>query len=127
MARVLVVDDEEPITQLLSAILTRHGHVVSTARSGRTASEMLKPGAFDLVVSDIFMPDGTGVELLTEMRMKKIDIGFIGMSGGHLGLFSPFAKALGSLGATATLRKPFSAAELLDAIESILANRETQS
>jgi DNA-binding response OmpR family regulator len=124
MARVLVVDDEEPMVALLTDILRRRGYEVSAARTGQEAAEMLDQEQFDVVVSDIFMPDGTGIDLLAEMRLKGNEVAFIGMSGGHVGLYAPFAKVLSSLGATATLRKPFAAAELLGAVESLLGRQE---
>ena len=125
MSRMLVVDDDELIVDLVKTILVRAGHDVVMAKSGREALEVLGHESFDLVISDIFMPHGTGIELLIGMRARGIDAGFIGVSGGHLGLFSPYAAALKSLGATAALQKPFVPADLLAAVDSTLSVRQT--
>jgi len=124
MARVLLVDDDQHIIDLLQSVLARTDHEVSIARSGREALAVLEGEPIDLVISDVFMPGGTGIELLVAMRSKRIDTGFIGVSGGHLGMFGPFANALRSLGATAALQKPFAPAELLAAVDKVLKDRE---
>ena len=121
--RTLVVDDDQLIANLVRTILVRAGHDVHVAHSGSEALNQLNQAKFDLVVSDIFMPDGTGIELLIAMRARGIDIGFIGISGGHLGQFSPFAHALQSLGATKTIQKPFAPADLLAAVDATLSER----
>jgi len=70
-ARVLVVDDEPSMRQMLSFALRREGYDVSTADDGRTALEALRDGRFDLVVTDVRMPEVSGVDLLREA--KQID------------------------------------------------------
>jgi len=126
MARVLVVNVDPTMKSWVSAILTHAGHNVAVARGGREASALLEHGDFDRVVSDIFMAQGTGIELLVEKCAKKRDLGFIDLSGGQLGRFSPFANALRSLGASATLQKGFAPMELLAAVDSIPTDREMQ-
>jgi DNA-binding NtrC family response regulator len=67
--RVLVVDDESSMREFLSIALGRMGHDVTAAESGEAALEMLEDSTFDVVLTDIRMPDGiSGVELLTRIR-----------------------------------------------------------
>src|ERR1700676_3820905 len=64
MAHILVVDDEQSICELLEITFRKEGHRVEVARNGETAKRLLKSQIFDIVISDIRMPDATGVDLL---------------------------------------------------------------
>ena len=64
MAHILVVDDERSICELLEITFRKEGHRVEVAQNGETARRKLESGIFDIVISDIRMPDTTGVELL---------------------------------------------------------------
>jgi two-component system response regulator PilR (NtrC family) len=64
MAHILVVDDEQSICELLEITFRKEGHRVEVARHGETARRRLESQIFDIVISDIHMPDITGVELL---------------------------------------------------------------
>ena len=67
-ARILVVDDERSMREMLAILLKREGHDVSVAESGRGAIELLNQKPFDLVVSDARMPDVDGLEVLRHAR-----------------------------------------------------------
>jgi len=67
-ARVLVVDDEPSMRQMLSFALRREGYDVTTAEDGRTALQALEDGVFDVVITDVRMPELSGVDLLREAR-----------------------------------------------------------
>ncbi|MEO5897936.1 MAG: sigma-54 dependent transcriptional regulator [Vicinamibacterales bacterium] len=73
LGRVLVVDDELSIRQMLSFALRREGYEVSTAENGRAALEMLEEADVDVLVTDVRMPEMSGVTLLAEA--KRIDPG----------------------------------------------------
>ena len=67
-ARILVVDDEESIRDLLRLVLTREGYSVVTANGGEEAIEYLEAQRFDLVITDLVMPRVNGVEVLRAAR-----------------------------------------------------------
>jgi two-component system response regulator PilR (NtrC family) len=67
-ARILVVDDERSMREMLAILLKREGHEVSVAENGRTAIELLNQRPFDLVLSDARMPDVDGLEVLRHAR-----------------------------------------------------------
>ena len=67
-ARILVVDDERSMREMLAILLKREGHQVSVAENGRGAIDLLNRHAFDLVVSDARMPDVDGLEVLRHAR-----------------------------------------------------------
>src|SRR2546426_1095843 len=64
MAHILVVDDEKSICELLEITFRKEGHRVEVANNGESARRRLESQVFDIVISDIRMPDTSGVELL---------------------------------------------------------------
>lgn len=77
---VLVVDDEPAIRQILSAFLIKAGCSVSQAGSGSEAFDRIAKGDIDVAISDIKMPDFTGIELLQRVRAAGFDTNFIMMT-----------------------------------------------
>jgi len=68
MANLLVVDDELGMRQFLTHLLQREGHTVRVAENGQVALTLLKQEPADLMLSDVRMPDMTGIELLRAAR-----------------------------------------------------------
>src|SRR3989454_5718850 len=68
MANLLIVDDELGMRQFLTHLLQREGHAVRVAESGRRAMELLRELPADLIISDVKMPDMSGIELLRAAR-----------------------------------------------------------
>jgi DNA-binding response OmpR family regulator len=68
MARILVVDDEPHIVDVVSAYLVREGHVVSTASDGEAALERARLDAPDLIVLDVMLPLRSGFDVLRQLR-----------------------------------------------------------
>ena len=111
---ILVADDEPGIRDLLEHWLTTHGHNVQTADGGQQAMRLLLQGSFDLVVTDVVMPDGDGFELIPAIRKIRPDARILAISGG--GRYIPGGDCLSlarGLGAHATIIKPFDCNEVL--------------
>ncbi len=79
--RLLVVEDHEPTLAVLSRLLTRAGHHVTTASSIAAACAATEAGLFDVVISDLGLPDGTGVELLIKLRGIQPGLPGVALSG----------------------------------------------
>jgi EAL domain-containing protein (putative c-di-GMP-specific phosphodiesterase class I) len=79
--RLLLVDDDEALVRVYSSTLARHGVTVETARNGREGVERVKSGKFDVILSDISMPEMTGIEFLKAVREHDLDIPVILMTG----------------------------------------------
>ena len=81
MAKILVIDDERAIRNTLKEILEMESHEVETAENGRIALDKAKQQQFDLIFSDIKMPEMDGMELLTALREAEIDSPEVMISG----------------------------------------------
>lgn len=118
MTRILVVDDEQLVRSLTVQVLERAGHDVVGVADAKEALELLERERVDLVVSDVVMPGLTGVELLNELRDRQPDLPVVLMTGG-----SPqperTTQAL-ELAAIGIVHKPYSHADLLDAVQAAL-------
>jgi DNA-binding NtrC family response regulator len=116
--RILVVDDEPAVRQLTVEILRRSGYAPEGVPNARHALERLDEERFDLVVSDVVMPEMTGVEFLYELRLRRPDMPVILMTGGSK---EPerTTRAV-ELGAAGLLYKPFSHAQLTAIVASAL-------
>ena len=105
---ILVADDEPGIRDLLASWLGGRGHAVACADSGQTATRMLEQQRFDLVITDVVMPDGDGFELIPAVRKVQPGARILAISGG--GKYIPSNDCLSlarGLGAHAALLKPF--------------------
>jgi DNA-binding NtrC family response regulator len=118
MARILVVDDDLAIREMLHAMLERAGHSVRIATNGREAIAEYQENPVDLIISDIVMPDGDGIEMLMELRRLAPDARIVVMSGGgaRFKATDHFAAAK-HLGALETITKPFERDRILEIVE----------
>ncbi|MDX5366033.1 MAG: response regulator [Alphaproteobacteria bacterium] len=125
MCTVLVADDDVGVRFIVCEFLKAAGLEVVEARNGAAAVEMLKDWTPDLLVTDIFMPDGDGIELVRYVRKNLPFLPVIAMSGGSVLL--PEFNSLRSaemLGATVTLAKPFTRKDFATALYSALGRSD---
>ncbi len=122
MARILIVDDEQPIRQILFDALEIDKHEISEAATGKEAIEMVQQQQFDLLITDLVMPEKNGIDLILEIRSKYPQMRVIAISGGGgiTGRFDylPIAKLIG---AGSILRKPFRLPEIRTMVNDVLA------
>jgi len=118
MSRILVIDDSLSALQLTEMILGEAGYEVRTCSEGKKALRMLEREAFDLVITDIYMPDLDGLEVIREEHRIRPNVPVVAVSG-VTGPRNMLSVAL-RLGACQTVQKPFSRASLLDAVEAAL-------
>ena len=125
MARLLVIDDEKLARLTLRKILERAGHEVVEASNGSEGIAMYRAQPFDAVITDIIMPDKEGVETIIELKRDFPQVRLIAISGGGRTRNLDFLKLAMQYGAEKILAKPFSQDDLVDAVESLLANPVT--
>lgn len=119
-ARILLVDDNDAIRTVLRRLLARSGFDVVEARNGIEALAAHKATPADIVVTDLIMPEKEGLETILELRRMQPKLRIIAMSGGGRVRAQDYLKLAAALGASRTLAKPFSEAELLKAIQELL-------
>ena len=81
MLEILLVDDDELVRQSLTLLLSHEGFRVAAARGGQEALEMARQQGFDLVISDIRMPDMDGFEVVRQLRELQSDAHFVLITG----------------------------------------------
>jgi CheY-like chemotaxis protein len=114
---VLVVDDENAMRVLLSAMLRAEGHTVFLASDGDTALAMVEKHSPDVAIVDMYMPGKDGVQTITNMRITHPGIGIVAMSGDTNS--DVYLRAAASLGVRAGLQKPFSRQQVFEAIARV--------
>jgi DNA-binding NtrC family response regulator len=121
MASLLVIDDEPQVLSLLRKMLEQAGHTVHLAEDGRKGLKVLNDHDVDLVITDIFMPDVEGIELIRLLKREHPMVKIIAISGGGglIGLDClPIAR---KLGADNALAKPFSPDDITRAVADLLS------
>ena len=117
MAKLLIVDDEAGLRQLLAIVFEREGHQVIVAENGARALAALKANPVDLMLSDVRMPDVTGIELLREARQFLPHLAVVMMTAYAT---VEDAREAFKLGADDFITKPFDIEELKLIIERTL-------
>ena len=120
--RILVVDDELCIVEVLKALLKREGYAVETAADGTAALELLQAGAFDLMLSDVCMRPMDGISLLHQARKLHPHLAVIMMTANAT--VETAVEAMKS-GAFDYISKPFKIDELLLTVEHALTYERT--
>ncbi len=116
-AHILVVDDDAQIRQLAAKLLREHGHRVSVARDGRELWQVLDSAQIDLILLDVMLPGGNGLDLCRELRARIPALPIIMVTA----LGSDTDRIVGlEVGADDYLAKPFNPRELLARINAVL-------
>ena len=115
--KILIVDDEPSVTGSLSLILTQAGFEVLTAQSFAGSTSILKQTPVDLVITDLRLPDATGIDLITHVKRTTPDIEIILMTGyGSIDITIEAIKA----GAYYYLEKPYTPDRLFALVDRAL-------
>ncbi len=121
MARILIMDDDDDVRLNLREMLENEGFETADACNGKKGMAIFRKNPFDLVITDIFMPEQEGIETVKELRDDFPFVKIIAISGG--GKMKPglYLNIAGQLGADKTLTKPFKREDILRAIEETLS------
>lgn len=118
--RILVVDDDGDVRELVCRMLEQDGYEAVSADGGSQALERFGLLSPDLVITDVVMPDVDGFEVLLKLRHMAPKAVTMVMSGGGRVAPDIYLETARRLGAKAVLRKPFTKAEMLEAVHRIL-------
>jgi CheY-like chemotaxis protein len=120
-AKILLVEDDKENANVFLMCLQPEGYDVTWVSDGRAAMRLLRQAQFDLVLTDMLMPEADGVELMLYIRGMKQPPAVIPMSGGGAHLTASQALGLAvKMGGRAPLVKPFTMAQMLEAVRSVL-------
>lgn len=120
-ARILLIDDDARVRATVRAQLEDEGLEVTEAADGQAGTLLLEAYPFDLVITDLVMPEREGLEIIQYLRRRHPAIPVIAMSGAFEGQFLHMAK---TFGAAAVLVKPVAAARLLSSVRNLLQDAQ---
>jgi len=120
MAKILLVEDDELVREMLMQVLQRASHEITATANGEEAIEALKKTNPEIMITDIIMPKMSGITLITEVKNRHPAMQIIAISGG--GRLDPtgYLDLSESLGASASFEKPLNKEALLMAIDLLL-------
>lgn len=121
MARILIIEDDEHVALVLKLGLASVPHEVITAGNGREGLAALQDKAFDLVITDIIMPEMEGLEMITKLRKSYPEISVIAISGGGRVDSQDYLKMAKALGASRVFAKPVEIEALREAVHELVA------
>lgn len=114
--KVLVVDDDVDLRQLIRVALEEAGYQVREAAEGREAVRIVENEDFTVAVLDLLMPEQEGLETIRILRKARPDLGLIAISGGP----AVYLEAAGRLGALVCLKKPFSCEAVVEKVSQLV-------
>ena len=124
MAKILLVEDDDLVRDMLTQVLERASHEVACATNGEEATEYLRKEKPDIMVTDIIMPKKSGITLISEVKNGHPNLEIIAISGG--GRLDPtgYLDLSETLGASVSFEKPIDNTALLMAIDLLLHGKK---
>ncbi len=120
MSRILVIDDDEIVRELLLDILAHAGYEVVEARDGEEGIRLFRNEPADLVITDLIMPNKEGIESIIEIRRDFPDVTIIAISGGGHISPSAYLEIASRFGVQRTFAKPFLPDKILEAVRELV-------
>lgn len=120
MARILIIDDEEPIRKMLTLLLKRNNYEVEDACDGNKGIAKARQFVPDLIITDLLMPEKEGLETIKEVKAMNPAIKIIAISGGGVVQPEMYLKLAEKIGADQSFTKPVDNSTLLLAVEQLL-------
>ncbi len=125
MARILVIDDEAQVRIMLRKILEMEGYQTADAPNGKIGMELCREEFFDVVITDIIMPEKEGIEVVGELLENFPETKIIVISGGSRNLnANNLLVSAKKIGAHCVMSKPFEIDDLLNEIRQLLSNNK---
>ena len=120
MARILVIDDEDLVRFTVEQILMSAGHVVDTAENGAAGMHRQRQFPFDLVITDIMMPEQDGIETIRALKAEFPNLPIIAISGGgRMGNLN-YLEMVKNFGVSSAIPKPFTPDDILTRVNTAL-------
>jgi DNA-binding response OmpR family regulator len=118
--KILLIEDMKGVRESLEVILSIQGYKVDFANNGTEGLHKAKASKYDLVITDILMPEMDGTEVIIQLRTSGNQVPILAISAGGDGVSAKQALTLAKEKASAILEKPFSKDELLKKIKELI-------
>ena len=122
MPKVLIIDDEKDIRSVLKDMLGMSGYDVDTAEEGRKAKELYDKTDYDVVITDIIMPEQDGFEVILDYRNKNQLDRIIAISGGGRTSSEDYLNIASHFGVSSIFSKPPNYKDLIAKVDEIVAS-----
>ena len=119
--RVLVIDDEIEICRLINRMLSDEGYDVIDAANGKEGMSLFYKHPFNLVITDIIMPEKEGIETILELKKNFPETKILAISGGGRIHSKDYLQMAKMTGADLTLKKPFIKSELMKCVNELMS------
>lgn len=116
MTRILIIDDDVQVLDMLRQTLENEGYEIITAPNGKEGAHLYREDPADLVITDIIMPEKEGLETIIELKKDFPDVKIIAISGGGKSNPEEYLQMAKMLGAKHIFAKPVEREELLKAV-----------
>ncbi|MES2697561.1 MAG: response regulator [Verrucomicrobiota bacterium] len=123
MLRILLIDDDEMLRNVLAKTLSYAGHTVIQAADGQQGVELSRVTPVDIVITDLVMPVKEGVETILILKRERPTLPIIAISGG-VSNSKLYLEIAGKIGARRIVAKPFSPQELLQHVNEVMAESQ---
>ncbi len=120
MAHILIIDDDPNVRLMLRRMLEHQGYTITEASDGIEGIKRFHENKFDLIITDLIMPDKEGIETINELKKEDPAIKIIAMSGGGRCKPDSHLTTAKLLGADAIFEKPFIKERLLSVIRELI-------
>ncbi len=120
MTKVLIIEDDEVIRNMIRELLLKAGYRVSVAENGVEGVNLFKQGTFELIITDIIMPEKEGIETIMEIKRHSPDVKIIAVSGGGRLQANDYLDMAEKLGANRVFSKPFQINDFIKAVKELV-------
>lgn len=120
MKRILVIDDDMQMREMLRQVLERAGYEVEDAADGKIGMNIQRQEPVDLVITDLIMPEKEGIETIRELRRDFPQLKIVAISGGGRISANGYLNVAKTIGADQTFSKPFELKELIGTVKDLL-------
>ncbi len=120
MAKILLIEDHPEFRETIAEMLELHGHQVTSAQDGREGMTLFSRHSFDVIITDLIMPQQDGISVIVGIRQKSQAVKIIAISGGGNINGVDYLRMTEDLGVDATLEKPFQSQQLLDTVKRLV-------
>jgi CheY-like chemotaxis protein len=118
--KILLIEDMKGVRESLEVILSIQGYQVDFANNGKEGIQKIQSSKYDLVITDILMPELDGTEVIMTVRASGNKVPILAISAGGDGVSAKQALTLAKEKASGILEKPFSKEDLLNAIKGLI-------